>query len=937
MCIIKSMKKPNIKINKNAVGIIKGLTICLFALLIMLSSNVTGLSWLSTGILASFGFIGFWILIPFLFLVGIYVMIYKKIAKTGLGVSLFGLFIIVIFVSIMCTNFLLTNVSTIETGGVLAHSKYLLNDKPFYLSLETETLADGTIIKHYLEIDSAIHYFGQVSDINNDTIANFHSNGGFIITNSALGGGFLGFFFAGMMNSAFTPAGTTSICIIMMVIGVCLVFNIQLRRLFKNIAGRIKKQNSSEENKIENQQPLNESVINISSTEKMPNNVVEEFSNDEITSLNSREENIAIDESTNKKEEIEQINLFNDTHGLQKAHFSSDLDSDKLLNQNNPDGSLKPRVATFGYFSNFDSYIKNPENIADENVASANESDNSKQVNNSEVDIIENINNETNEETIKTVDNEINDVIDIPVEKKIKDVNEVIIEQKPRPLLPYVLPSLNLLKLREKDSDSLENEESCKNRVEQLNNVLNSLNLGAKVTGYTVGPSVTRFDLEMNSDKSISIIEKYLNDFSIRLGGVQIRFEKVVIGKSTSGIEMENEIRTIVGLRECLEKLPLVNEKTRTLVVFGKNITGDIIYADFTKFPHMMVAGTTGSGKSVFIHSLIITLLMRNRPEELRLVLIDPKKVEMARYKDVPHLLCPNISEAKEAYVAFKKLVDEMEYRYELLAKEGVSDINGYNEIMSEKGLAKIPYIICVVDEYADLNEQCKEIREPIHRIAQKARAAGIHLLLATQRPSVDVIDGVLKANISTRVALMVNAPVDSIVILGEAGAEKLLPNGDMIVDSPVISRGLKPRVQGAFCSSVEIMDVINFIKKQRGPNYDPKFLDLKDHEEEKIAEESLAEVTKVDKDIAEEKLYEIIKEDIMHKQFCSISYIQRSYGVGFPKAGRLFGRLQKEGYVELNGDAKGCKVIKKDFLDNSNETTTLSNQETTSTDSDRE
>lgn len=888
------MEMPKLKISKDQVGFVKGLSICLLALLIMLSGNVPGLSWIATGILASFGFIGFWILVPAIILVGIYVMIYKKIAKKGIGISLIGLFIIVAFLGIMSTNFLLTNISTLTTGGMVPHSTYLKAETPFFLNLQTETLADGTVIKHYLEIDSAIHYFQQVS-ATTSVVENFHSNGGYIITNSALGGGFLGFFFAGMANSAFTPNGTTALCIIMMVVGTFLVFNIQVRKIYRLIVRKIKGNKSSEE-----YQDASSHEIKEENHEVIPSYQDNLYQSEQTINMASSEENISLEESNIRSaEEVAEMNSFNESHTLRKAHFSTEMDaSNPIVQENRYNNSLRPASAAFGANNDLNTYHIEETPKQDEHIILPDE------------EVFEPTSEPVVEE--EAIATETTSKPEVSNEISATPVDDPLIQKKAKPLLPYFLPSLDNLELREKAEDAEANTQSCNERVNQMNNILQSLNLGAQVTGYTVGPSVTRYDLLMNSDKSITTMERFITDFSIRLGGIPIRFEKVVSGKSTSGLEMENSVRTIVGLRECLEKMPPVSEKTRTLIPFGKNITGEVIYADLTKFPHMLVAGTTGSGKSVFIHSLIITLLMRNRPEELKLVLIDPKKVEMARYKDLPHLLCPNISEAKEANVAFRKLVDEMEFRYELLAKEGVSDIKDYNEIMKEKGLEKLPYIVCIVDEYADLSEQCKEIREPIHRIAQKARAAGIHLVLATQRPSVDVIDGVLKANISTRVALMVGSYTDSTVILGEGGAEKLLPNGDMIVDSPVISRGLKPRVQGAYCSSSEIIKVIRAIKDQMGPMYDPKFLDLKDHEQEKAAEEALAQPTKVDKDMAEEQLYEIVKEDIMHKEFCSISYIQRSYGVGFPKAGRLFGRLQKEGYVELSGDAKGCKVIKR-------------------------
>ena len=416
------------------------------------------------------------------------------------------------------------------------------------------------------------------------------------------------------------------------------------------------------------------------------------------------------------------------------------------------------------------------------------------------------------------------------------------------------------------------------------------------------------FDIQMDSNRSVSTIDRFVPDIASRLGGISVRFQKLVIGKSTSGLEIPNDIRTNVGLRECLDALPATDEKNRTLIPFGKDIDNKLIYADLTKFPHMLVAGSTGSGKSVFVHSVIATLIIRNKPDELKLVLVDPKCVEMNVYHDIPHLLCPNISEPHDALVALNKLCVEMERRYRLFSGEFVNDIKDYNKIMVERGLEKLPYIIVIVDEYADLSESCKEIRSPVVRIAQKARAAGIHLIIATQRPSVNVIDGVIKANISTHVALSVNSYMDSNVILGENGAEQLAGNGDMIVDCALISRQNKPRLQGAYCSLGEINKLCNVLRQAMPPQYDPAFLNLKEEVEEKTI--SSAEPTKVDKDIADDALYDVIKEDIKHEEYCSISKIQRNYGIGFPRAGRMFARLQDENLVAKSGDAKGSKVL---------------------------
>ena len=479
---------------------------------------------------------------------------------------------------------------------------------------------------------------------------------------------------------------------------------------------------------------------------------------------------------------------------------------------------------------------------------------------------------------------------------------------------PFKLPPLNLLDYHENLEDLTKNDESCKSRTELLNQIFAQMNVGAEVVGYTVGPSVTRYDVKTNSNVSVAAVKRIEQDISVRLGGVLVRFVPIVLGKATSGLEMENEIRTNVGLRESIEKLPQ-GEKYLGNIPFGKDISGELVQANLKDFPHLLVAGATGSGKSIFVHSCIISLLMRNTPDQLRLVLIDPKKVEMNFYKEIPHLLCPNISDPNQAKVALNKLVDEMERRYNLFEENNVRDIKGFNAFAKEHGIQPLPTIVVFVDEYADLSENCKDVRTPVVKIAAKARSAGIHLVIATQRPSVNVIDGVIKANLPTHVALMVSNAFDSSTIIGEGGAESLLGNGDMIVECSAINRQIKPRVQGCFVSEAEISRVTNYLREQAKPEYDPNFLDLTDHSNDiPSGGQEIVVDTAALKEASEDQLYKQIKSDLAHKEYCSISFIQRTYGVGFPKAGRMFNRLIQDGIVAPQGDARGSKVLVHDM-----------------------
>jgi S-DNA-T family DNA segregation ATPase FtsK/SpoIIIE len=354
-------------------------------------------------------------------------------------------------------------------------------------------------------------------------------------------------------------------------------------------------------------------------------------------------------------------------------------------------------------------------------------------------------------------------------------------------------------------------------------------------------------------------------------------------------------------------------------VPFGKMINGKYLAGDLTSFPHMLVAGSTGSGKSVFMHGVIMSLIMRNRPEDLKLVLIDPKRVEMGCYRDIPHLLCPIIKDPSQAKVCLDKLIIEMERRYSLFEWSGVRDIRQFNASFAPSHkLSPLPFIVVVVDEYADLVDTCKNVSDSVVRLAQKARAAGIHLIISTQRPSVDVITGVIKGNLSCRVALRVNSYVDSNTILGCGGAEGLSGYGDMLVDCQTAFQGGFSRAQGAIVDTEEIDKVCTFIKSQVPTVYDPNFLDLVDHEAEAEEEEAAAEsMTPTHADIKaedDEEFYQQLKAEIMTRQYTSISRIQREHGLGFPRAGRLFNRLVKEGVVAAEpnppGSSKGCQVL---------------------------
>ena len=814
-------------IDKNSIISMAGIGLSLLALVFIFSQN-TVFSFLTKAIVLPFGFVGFWILLPFIFILGLYMLLKQKIVRFKIGLSLWGILIIIIALLILTSAW---SEQALVPGG----------DFNF-----------GTMSPTY------VNALDELIDNPYDT---------------RTGGGLVGYFLAAVMYSALTKIGTQIVCWLLVTVGVCLVFNLQIKKLINKI--RHKKDS-----------PKKAAVY-----EEESHNTFEEIKDDEIPAQTVATEP-SIPQPVNDREVSDlEIRNYNNTHGLKRAQFSFGEEDDMDLPTASFKSSTNFKSPSFGVEEEFNRpTLETPTRVEPQPMVAPVE------------EPIEEPVFEDNAEHFEAPVQEVQP--EEPVDKLHKP------QPKANYIKNYVYPPLDLLDYHEESDDAEKNDASTKDTTDRINLAFNQLHIGAEVVGATVGPAVTRYDVKTNSDVSVNVVARYVDDISIRLGGVPTRFEKLVFGKSTSGLEVPNAVRTTVGLRESIEKLP-TGPKSLRYIPFGKNISGELLNANLCDFPHMLVSGTTGSGKTIFMHSVILTLIMRNKPDELKLILIDPKKVEMGYYEKIPHLLCPNISSSNKAYVAMKKLVDEMERRYNLFAENRVRDIKGFNEYAKEHDLQTLPYIVVFIDEYADLVEEVKDIKTPVVRIAQKARAAGIHLVIATQRPSVNVIDGVIKANVSVRVALMVASQIDSISIINQAGAETLLGNGDMIVDCSLISRSIKPRVQGCFVDIPEINRVCDFLRSRYPEQYDPEFLDLEEHEEVKDMGDSV-DVGVIDKDMAEEQLYELIKENIVERDYCSISYIQRTYAVGFPKAGRLFNKLINDGYVARGGDARGSKVLIK-------------------------
>ena len=452
----------------------------------------------------------------------------------------------------------------------------------------------------------------------------------------------------------------------------------------------------------------------------------------------------------------------------------------------------------------------------------------------------------------------------------------------------YTYPDISILQPKmaaEEDSDWLAEQ------AELLDQTLAQFNVRAKVFAYYQGPSVTRFEVQPEPGVKVSKITNLSDDLKLSLAAKDIRIEAPIPGKRMIGIEIPNLRTRPVYLREVLEEDVFVQSESSLTTAVGLDISGNPIVTDLKKMPHGLVAGSTGSGKSVFINSILISLLYKAHPSDVRLLLIDPKMVELAPYNHIPHLAAPVITDVKAATAALKWAVEEMDRRYELFAHSGARDIVRYNQKAMESGLPehKLPYLVIIIDELADLMMMSPaDVEEAICRIAQKARACGIHLLVATQRPSVDVITGLIKANIPTRIAFSVSSQVDSRTILDQGGAEKLLGRGDMLFLENGTSKTV--RLQGTFVTDDEIEKVVEHVKEQAKPNYLFEPADLVKHA-----------------DVQEEKdeLYYEVCEFAVEMGGASISSIQRRFRIGYNRAARLIDIMEKEGVLS---EARGSK-----------------------------
>lgn len=457
----------------------------------------------------------------------------------------------------------------------------------------------------------------------------------------------------------------------------------------------------------------------------------------------------------------------------------------------------------------------------------------------------------------------------------------------------YHLPPLSLLHnvVNKKQG---ENKNHAVESAERLTAVLNEFGVHASINNISIGPSITKYELKLETGTRVNKIMSLQDDIKLALAAKDIRIEAPIPGKPAVGVEIPNLVSSMVSFKEVFKNIPDKYKDNKLVVPLGKDVNGQVIYAELNKMPHLLIAGATGSGKSVCVNTIISSILMRAKPDEVKLILVDPKKVELSNYNGVPHLLAPVVTDPKKAAATLRETVSEMERRYDLFAGANVRKIETYNQYVEKKNqendaehqLEKLPYIVVILDEVADLMMVAsKDVEDCIMRIAQLARAAGIHLIVATQRPSTDIITGVIKANIPSRIAFAVSSSIDSRTILDCTGAEKLLGKGDMLFlpmgsNSPI-------RVQGAYVDDSEVEAITYYTTKQQEASYDERYTNVKP-----------IFAVAASKEEQEDEEYEMCRAFVIQAQKASTSLLQRQFRIGYNKAARIIDQLEADGII---------------------------------------
>lgn len=754
-----------------------------------------------------------------------------------------------------------------------------------------------------------------------------------------LGGGMVGYMFYGLINSM--TSGNYQITMVIsyiIFIGVIFIFIAPTLtkflkwfiRLCKKMSARRKEKKALKEEKRRQKELKKEQDLEKANNEFDFNNKVEEDDLLETTEINITGQNyeyVRGASNTDKKLES-QLSVFDDVLYPNYIKHQTSSKNDEITNKiifedkfaldfedektNKENENIKP-------LDNFN--IKEEEEVkfVDESIKLT-DFNNKETLNQVQMATLQEKQQIKEENTLPT-----NNYVEI--KPAIKPTNYVElnkkVEEKPKEevnvppaidfnLIDYELPPLYLLKEAVDNGINNQNEEVAKEKAEILMEKMRELNVSASINAFVVGPSVTRFEIALAPGVRVGSFTNLQEDFKLALGVNSIRIESPIPGKSAIGIEVPNKYRAMVSMKEIITQMP--NKKHKLYVPVGKDITGTPLSMAICDMPHCLISGATNSGKSVCANTIILSLLMNYKPSEVRMIMVDPKRVEMLFYKDIPHLLCPIITEAEKARVALDKLCIEMDKRFTTFSLVGVKNIASYNEMMVEQGKFKMPFIILIVDEFAELmlSKNQKMVEERIQKIAQLGRAAGIHLILATQRPDVNVIPGTIKTNLPCRMTFRLSSLADSRTVIDVGGAEKLLNNGDMLLLTPDFT-GLR-RVQGVYVSDKEISDVVEYCKKQADPQYDPNFLDLRT-EEQKADDEKLKYALEGknnddEDDSNDEALYEEIKNFVIKERKASTSYLKRKFNIGYFKAANMIDRLEEEGIIGPENGSKPREVL---------------------------
>ena len=571
-------------------------------------------------------------------------------------------------------------------------------------------------------------------------------------------------------------------------------------------------------------------------------------------------------------------------------------------------------ILVFTGFSIFD-FIRDKMSENKEKILSKKEEKNAKADKSPVIINNGNVDEEEEEVTPKVKISNINELKNINVKEELNKEEKVEVKEKIVTNKSYQLPPISLLDVPKKSKNSTD-EEAIEKNIEILERVLKDFNINGKVVEVHIGPSVAQYELEIASGTRVKSILGIDREIALALAKKDVKIQAPIPGKSTVGIEFANDVSTPVSFYEIINsKLMQQASEKKLMVPLGKSIMGDIGVCEVNKMPHLLVAGTTGSGKSVCVNGIICSILMRARPDEVKLVMVDPKVVELSVYNGIPHLMCPVVTDPKRAAVALAKMVNEMERRYEVFSETKTKNIETYNAYIEkynnehkdeEYQKQKLPYIVIIIDELADLMMvAAKEVEDSILRITQKARAAGIHLIVATQRPSTDVITGLIKANIPSRISFAVGSGIDSRTILDQTGAEKLLGRGDMLflpigVNSPT-------RIQGSFITDDEIKRIIDFTVEQQKAQYDDSLMNL-DAVATSSNSSGLADMSgTTDED---DPLYNDIVQFVIDTQKASASLIQRKFKLGYNRAARIIDLLEERGIIGPQNGSKPREVL---------------------------